>query len=307
MKFSSTYFKRASDNSLQQQAQSKNPDKIKEKIVEKPDDRKDGNAALRKKFQKKHGRSNSEIDYDKVARVGKSGGSSIYDLLNNRGTEQTQQTQANPMNENYAITIPTEVEEEPGRQRKNVRLSSRSPVEVISFLNPNEKHHPQNSSGDSHFLAALSDRTRPQHTSLAGGGASLLVRHAGKDGFPGPQPGEFVALHARSRSMQITPLLNESVGHTGDTMQVVYTPSEVGQKEKTESEKAEKVNENLERSVVNCLICFDKIPDAVFMECGHGGWAFLFFLWLSNLGKGSATSVLWSCGRIRASVFCVDT
>ena len=26
-----------------------------------------------------------------------------------------------------------------------------------------------------------------------------------------------------------------------------------------------------EKSVYNCLICFDKAPDAVFMECGHGG------------------------------------
>lgn len=26
-----------------------------------------------------------------------------------------------------------------------------------------------------------------------------------------------------------------------------------------------------EKSVVQCLVCFDKVPDAVFMECGHGG------------------------------------
>ena len=26
-----------------------------------------------------------------------------------------------------------------------------------------------------------------------------------------------------------------------------------------------------DKSVMNCLICFDKPPDAVFMECGHGG------------------------------------
>lgn len=29
--------------------------------------------------------------------------------------------------------------------------------------------------------------------------------------------------------------------------------------------------DNLNKSVVNCLVCFDKPPDAVFMECGHGG------------------------------------
>lgn len=30
-------------------------------------------------------------------------------------------------------------------------------------------------------------------------------------------------------------------------------------------------SERVEKSLVNCLICFDKIPDSVFMECGHGG------------------------------------
>ena len=28
---------------------------------------------------------------------------------------------------------------------------------------------------------------------------------------------------------------------------------------------------SLNQSVVNCLICYDKLPDAVLMECGHGG------------------------------------
>ena len=27
----------------------------------------------------------------------------------------------------------------------------------------------------------------------------------------------------------------------------------------------------MDKSLINCLICFDKIPDSVFMECGHGG------------------------------------
>lgn len=27
----------------------------------------------------------------------------------------------------------------------------------------------------------------------------------------------------------------------------------------------------IEKSNANCLICFDKLPDSVFMECGHGG------------------------------------
>ena len=28
----------------------------------------------------------------------------------------------------------------------------------------------------------------------------------------------------------------------------------------------------MDKSVNSCLICFDKIPDAVFMDCGHGGF-----------------------------------
>ena len=27
-----------------------------------------------------------------------------------------------------------------------------------------------------------------------------------------------------------------------------------------------------EKSIQNCLICFDKEPDSVIMECGHGGF-----------------------------------
>lgn len=28
---------------------------------------------------------------------------------------------------------------------------------------------------------------------------------------------------------------------------------------------------SLNQSVMNCLVCYDKTPDAVLMECGHGG------------------------------------
>lgn len=30
-------------------------------------------------------------------------------------------------------------------------------------------------------------------------------------------------------------------------------------------------NSMVNKSAVCCLVCFDKPPDAVFMECGHGG------------------------------------
>ena len=34
------------------------------------------------------------------------------------------------------------------------------------------------------------------------------------------------------------------------------------------------------KSVSNCLVCFDKQPDSVILECGHGGNFFYFFLFL---------------------------
>jgi hypothetical protein len=38
------------------------------------------------------------------------------------------------------------------------------------------------------------------------------------------------------------------------------------------NENEENLNESLkEKSTQNCLICFDNQPDAVFMDCGHGG------------------------------------
>lgn len=33
----------------------------------------------------------------------------------------------------------------------------------------------------------------------------------------------------------------------------------------------------MDKSIINCLICFDKIPDSVFMECGHGGISCILF------------------------------
>ena len=28
---------------------------------------------------------------------------------------------------------------------------------------------------------------------------------------------------------------------------------------------------NIDSTVINCIICFEKTPDCLFMECGHGG------------------------------------
>lgn len=30
-------------------------------------------------------------------------------------------------------------------------------------------------------------------------------------------------------------------------------------------------NQSLNQSVASCLICYEKLPDSVLMECGHGG------------------------------------
>lgn len=34
----------------------------------------------------------------------------------------------------------------------------------------------------------------------------------------------------------------------------------------------------LDKSLASCLICFDKPPDAVFMDCGHGGFFLLILV-----------------------------
>lgn len=31
------------------------------------------------------------------------------------------------------------------------------------------------------------------------------------------------------------------------------------------------INQSLNQSVASCLICYEKVPDVVLMECGHGG------------------------------------
>lgn len=39
-----------------------------------------------------------------------------------------------------------------------------------------------------------------------------------------------------------------------------------------ENERTPKHDEKIaDQSVNSCLICFDKLPNAVFMDCGHGG------------------------------------
>lgn len=269
MKFSSTYFKRASDNALPQLNANKQ-DKIKDKIIEKTDQNTKDHHSLRRHFQKKHGRSSSEIDYDKLLRAGKisNTGSSIYEMLNNRLTEHTQNTQPNnPTIENYAITIPTEVGEEDNSKAKKLPRISHSPLEVINFFstensNPNDKL-PNTKSNN--FLQMLNEEEVRRNKSIA---PNMLSPLTDKEKDPISHQ-ELGMTHTRSRSLQFAPMPKDESFQKmpQDTLQVVYTPSN----QEVVRMNEEKKLDNLDRSVVNCLICFDKVPDAVFMECGHGG------------------------------------
>ena len=269
MKFSSTYFKRASDTALPPQNANKT-DKIKDKIIEKTDQNTKDNLSLRKHFQKNHGRSSSEIDYDKLLRAGKisNTGSSIYEMLNNRLTEHTQNTQTNnPTIDNYAITIPTEIGEEDNSKGKKFPRISHTQLEVINFFstensNPNDKLP---NSKSNNFLQMLNDEEVRRNKSIAPNMLSPLTEKE-KDPISHQELG---MMHTRSRSLQFASMPKDESFQKmpGDTMQVVYTPSN----QEVIKMNEEKKLENLDRSVVNCLICFDKVPDAVFMECGHGG------------------------------------
>lgn len=91
LKFSSTYFKRAN-----------NEDTSIQKIKIKDDTKK-----KRKRFKTKHGRSNSQIDYNDIVNKGKSiAGSSIYELMG-KNTEITLNTQNLFTQENCIVSIPT--------------------------------------------------------------------------------------------------------------------------------------------------------------------------------------------------------
>lgn len=74
--------------------------------------------------------------------------------------------------------------------------------------------------------------------------------------------------HMRSKSLNI--IQTETINETNN-----YNPSIDNSKIFEKSYRQEEISservENLNKSVVNCLICFDNLPDAVFMECGHGG------------------------------------
>lgn len=59
----------------------------------------------------------------------------------------------------------------------------------------------------------------------------------------------------------------------------------------------------LDKSLASCLICFDKPPDAVFMDCGHGGFLiilffyeeFIIFHYFIHANAMEIRCVLWMC------------
>lgn len=50
-----------------------------------------------------------------------------------------------------------------------------------------------------------------------------------------------------------------------------FTPREKLNNDNNDDLKISPRSVSYNQSVMNCLICFDKSPDAVLMECGHGG------------------------------------
>lgn len=50
-----------------------------------------------------------------------------------------------------------------------------------------------------------------------------------------------------------------------------FTPREILNRDNNDDFKISPRSVSFNQSVMNCLICFDKSPDAVLMECGHGG------------------------------------
>lgn len=298
MKFSSTYFKRASENFI---PPVQNKDKIKDKIVEKSNENEkntNSNSTFKKQqFKHKHGRSNSQYEYENRKKDGRSGGSSIYELINTKFTDNTQTTQPIFTNENCAITIPTEIDEEFGKNKLKPKISQPQ-IEIISFLQSNKNHEHLNqmpkieeiskfAATDRPYLKSIGEKSNlvPQFPQLE---SNTLNSH---DDF-----GAFNNLRSKSLHLIASPLLsnenylnnNAQNAMGGDTLQVMYTPTSKHEHKTIDESKVE----NLDRSIVNCLICFDKAPDAVFMECGHGG---ILYIYILNIFKYFFIGVCYDC------------
>lgn len=267
MKFSSTYFKRASENIISAAVAAKT-EKQMEKIIENPGEEEERKSYI-PKFERKHGRSISEADFDKLPKDRKmmsGGSSSIYDLINYRMTDHTQNNQTHVTNENCIITIGTDIDEDSGKPKTRPRVFP-YPVEIINFLHSKESQknvldHNIQIFHEDEFKKNLTDR----QYNKSNVGVKIFNNQINEK-----NQSEFGFINNRSKSLENTSLHEEKKliqSPTLNTMHVAYSPSNHRDVKKVDEVKP---LENLDRSVVNCLICFDKTPDAVFMECGHGG------------------------------------
>ena len=73
--------------------------------------------------------------------------------------------------------------------------------------------------------------------------------------------------HKRIRSMDFFKNTNNNIEYVLDKSNVSCYQEQNSDERKRNFEKSF----NVEKSILNCLICFDKSPDSVFMDCGHGG------------------------------------
>lgn len=65
------------------------------------------------------------------------------------------------------------------------------------------------------------------------------------------------------------------------SFEIQPTPKTPGKNEVENS-----ISQRMDKSIVNCLICFDKTPDSVFMECGHGGiFLYIYISFKKHINK----------------------
>ena len=66
------------------------------------------------------------------------------------------------------------------------------------------------------------------------------------------------------------------------------------------------IKESERSNAGTCLVCFDRQPDAVLMECGHGGILFYNILIHVILLQVYAIIVHWRFGKLQANAICVE-
>lgn len=93
---------------------------------------------------------------------------------------------------------------------------------------------------------------------------NMVVTPAGGDGIDKP-----VRRHRRIQSMQVVPK-NILMNLTSPKESAREAPDKISSEQQVPTGVQSPVS-NRSLAGQQCLVCFDKEPDAVFMECGHGG------------------------------------